>query len=250
MYKLDIGGTFLRLYKEDKLINSQAIHGNINSNPNLIEELLLYLEQTNITSDILIGIAGYYSCAEHLKLELKEILDIKLLNYRVVSDAEYHAIQLINDDELLISLGTGSVASYYQDGVFKIIGGYGHVLGDLGSGYHFGKLCIIKYMNDFEAGKNSSYMKKIEEYYNSHGRAVLSKVISDEKKQCSELSKQFMNDSAFEEIFLTYFQEFKTELTRYIDISKKQRVVINGSISKSVRFKEELETLNINIKIK
>lgn len=250
MLKLDIGGTNLRLYKDEILVNSQAIHGNINSNSNLINELIEYLSLQQITSNILIGIAGYYTCADKLKLELDNALKSNITNYQVVSDAEFHAMELICEDELLISLGTGSVASYYQDKEFKIIGGYGHVLGDVGSGYHFGKLCIINYMNDYEAEKELTYMKKIEEHYKTQGRAVLSKVISDEKRQCSELSKLFMDDDDFEKVFSVFFNQFEKELYRYVDLSQKQLVVINGSITKSVRFKKELKTLKLNIKIK
>lgn len=250
MFKLDIGGTNLRLYKEDKLVDAKPINGNINSNSNLINELVEYLEQQDITSNLLIGIAGYYTCADKLKLELDNALKSNITNYRVVSDAEFHAMELISVDELLISIGTGSVASYYQDNEFKIIGGYGHVLSDVGSGYDFGKVCIINYMNEFEAEKKSTYMKKLEEHYQAQGRAILSKVITDEKRQCSELSKLFMNDSDFEKVFLIFFEHFKNELYRCLNISKKQVVVINGSITKSVRFKTELKTVKLNIKIK
>lgn len=250
MYKLDIGGTNLRLYHNEVLVDSKPINGNINLNQNLITEIIDYFEQQHITSDLLIGIAGYNSCSEQLKANLNNSLSDKISSYKVISDAEYHAMQLITKDDLLISLGTGSVASFYQGDEFKIIGGYGHVLGDIGSGYHFGKLCITTYLNDFEAGRNANYMSKIEKYFNTKGRGVLTKVIANEKSVCSELSGKFMDDFDFQCIFTVYFEQFLEELKRYMDISQKQTVVVNGAITKSSLFQSELKKIKLNIKIK
>ncbi len=248
-YKLDIGATNLRLYKDDTLVNEKKFSGNINQNSALAHELVTYLRVNNVTNDILIGIAGYYTCGEVIKKDLNNLLKEKLHNFKVVSDAEYHAMHLINNDQLLISLGTGSVASYYNNDEFNIIGGYGHTLGDIGSGYHFGKLCIINYMHNFEANVQFDYMGKLENHFDVKGRNLLSKVLDDEKSNCSNLAVLFMDDNAFDHIFIEYFKQFIHELNRCLNVSQKQQVIINGSITKSLKFKEQLSNINTNVTI-
>lgn len=250
MYKLDIGGTNLRLYNNNVLVCEMKINGNINLNTNLIAEVSDFLNQNLEINEIIIGVAGYYSCSNELKQDFIDMLDKKTFSYKLISDAEFHAMDLINKDQLLFSLGTGSVASYYNADEFTILGGYGHVIADLGSGYHFGKNCIISYLNDYEAGKHYSYMEKIEDYFGVTGRFVLTKLINNEKSSLSKLSKLFMDDSDFNLIFQQYFEQFNKELIRCIEISNKNQVVINGSITNSSQFKNAINKIDTNIIIK
>lgn len=251
MYKLDIGGTNLRLFKNGTIICSKAINGNINLNPNIITEISKFIDEINEIDEILIGVAGYYSCSEELKKNFKNMLDQKQLRYQLVSDAEFHAIDLIDKNQLLFSLGTGSVASYYDNtGEFTILGGYGHVLTDYGSGYHFGKNCVISYLNDYEAGKRYSYMYKVEGYLGVTGRAVLTMILNNEKHCLSKLSKVFMDDKDFDLIFEMYFNEFYLELSRCMKVSQKCQVVINGSVTNSISFVNAINKIDTKIIIK
>lgn len=249
-YKIDLGGTNLRVYKDDQEIYNQACNGNINLNPDIYIELNEVLKDLNIEDDVLIGIAGYYSCSQQNKDTLEINLATQLKKFKVVSDAELHAMELITSDQLLISLGTGSVASYFKNSEFKLLGGYGHILGDLGSGYHFGKIVIQSYLNDFEANINLPYMTAIERYFGATGRSVLTEVSNREKQMCSQLAKEFMDNRLFEQQFKLYFKQFELELQRMIKVSSKQTIIINGSITKSKRFKEEIKKIKLNIIIK
>lgn len=250
MYTIDLGGTNIRISKGSEVIHTSNFNGNIINNPNLGEQLIEILKEHQINSQLLIGIAGYYSCSQQLKDNLDLELAKHLTDFSVISDAEFHARSLISEHQLLVSLGTGSVGSYYHQQQFKIIGGYGHIIGDLGSGYHFGKLLIQNYLNDYEAGNNKDYMRLVEAYFKASGRAVLTIILNDEKNRCSQLSKQFMDNDHFEDIFLQYFEQFEIELRRMIAISGKQNVIINGAITNSKRFKHQIGNLNLNIIIK
>lgn len=250
MYTVDLGGTNIRISNGSEVVYTSNFNGNINLNPNLGEQLITVLNDHQIYSQLLIGIAGYYSCSQQLKDNLNSELAKHLTDFSVVSDAEFHARGLISEHQLLVSLGTGSVGSYYHQKQFTIIGGYGHIIGDLGSGYHFGKLVIQHYLNDYEAGNNKPYMQLVETYFKTSGRAVLTAILNDEKNRCSQLSKQFMDNHLFEDIFLEYFRQFEVELRRMIAVSDKQSVIVNGAITNSNRFKHQVEQTNLNIIIK
>lgn len=249
-YKIDLGGTNLRVYEDDVEIYAQACNGNINLNPDLYSELDKVLNSLQIEADVLIGIAGYYSCSQLIKDDLELQLNGRLKDFKVVSDAEFHAMQLITEDQLLVSLGTGSVGSYFKQSDFKLLGGYGHLIGDLGSGYHFGKVVIQSYLNDYEANLSLPYMEAVERYFGVSGRQVLTEILSQEKQKCSKLAKAFMDNPQFEEQFKIYFKQFETELQRMVTISAKQTIIINGSITNSIRFKQEIKKMKLNIIIK
>ncbi len=250
MYKVDLGGTNLRVFKDNTEIYTQKFNGNINLNPNLGPELVEVLHTIKVTDKLLIGIAGYYSCQEQLKLMLCAEFDQHLTNYKVVSDAEFHAMNLITSEQLLVSLGTGSVGSYYQQEEFKLIGGYGHQLGDIGSGYHFGKLVIQTYLHDYEAANRLPYMELVETHFKQVGRGILTSVLGSEKASCSQLAKLFMDDWRFEAIFELFFKQFEIELNRMIAISCKPQIVINGAVTNSEKFVEKITKLPQDIIIK
>ncbi len=249
MYKIDVGGTKVRILSNRQIISEQKIAGNINTNPCLASELIDFLRKQAITRNLYIGVAGYYSAPDNIKQDFNALLATSLTNFEVVSDAEFHAKQLINNDQLLVSLGTGSVGSYYNDNQFTVIGGYGHILSDVGSGYHFGKCCILQYLNDFEQNLQLPYMQEIENHFGLSGRAIIGKLQTDEKSQLSELSEMFMDEPEFKIIFELYFEQFVTELKRMQSIAKKDSVVINGSITKSVSFQKAITGLKLNYKI-
>ena len=67
----------------------------------------------------------------------------------VSSDLVAAGIALLGNEEGYVGiLGTGSVLTYYKNKqITEIIGGFGYLLGDEGSGYYFGKLALQKYLN-------------------------------------------------------------------------------------------------------
>jgi glucosamine kinase len=76
-------------------------------------------------------------------------------------------------------LGTGSVVAKYDGNtITKLIGGYGYLLGDEGSGYYFGKLLIQKHLDKQLSVKLSSY---IETTYGNREQ-ILSKVYAPDGK--------------------------------------------------------------------
>ncbi len=85
-----------------------------------------------------IGIAGYlsYPGKESLIKDLEKQFNTEL---SIVTDAEialYSVKKYQKKDTIMVLGGTGSVVMVEQNNDIKFIGGYGHLLGDEGSGYH------------------------------------------------------------------------------------------------------------------
>jgi hypothetical protein len=111
-------------------------------------------------------------------------------NIKVNSDLLGAAISLFGDKDGVIGiLGTGSVlAQIEQNNISKVIGGFGHILGDEGSGYHFGKLLLSRYFHNEFSGE----LNELIELELGSKELILKNVYApDSKKYISSLSAQF-----------------------------------------------------------
>ncbi|TNF48084.1 MAG: hypothetical protein EP305_06400 [Bacteroidetes bacterium] len=91
--------------------------------------------------------------------------------------------------------GTGSVAFKYDgESITDIYGGLGHILGDEGSGFYFGKLLLVEYLNnrlpkeieDFLSLQLGSRAEILPNVYGSECKAYVSKL--------SELTQSIKHD--------------------------------------------------------
>jgi Predicted N-acetylglucosamine kinase len=108
---------------------------------------------------ILIGIAGLGVFGDRSNL----IKQLKLKHFRtlLVTDAELALLdKLKNRDGILVISGTGSVILSRNQGKQLRVGGWGHLLGDAGSGYHLGKLAFQQVTQDFDRGMQSDFSRK------------------------------------------------------------------------------------------
>ena len=154
---IDAGGTKTLgiLYKENQAIDSvKGEMGNpivnfdiaVNNVVQVIENLLLKnkLKYSNI-SHISIGMAGASTLLPELTSALKEKLQC---NFSIESDLKMsHIATFKNKDGNLFIAGTGSSLLCRKNGQFIQKGGWGHILGDEGSGYWIGKQILKTYIN-------------------------------------------------------------------------------------------------------
>jgi len=101
------------------------------------------------------GIAGYSNYQNKASL-LKSLSDKFQCNISMVTDAEIalNSIKRNRDNPVVMVLGgTGSVVIYENHDHMKMIGGFGHLLGDEGSGYHLAITALKQVINQFEEGK-------------------------------------------------------------------------------------------------
>ena len=154
---IDAGGTKTIgiLYKENQAIDSiKGEMGNpivnfdlaVNNVVQVIENLLLKnkVNYSNI-SYISIGMAGASTLIPELTSAFKEKIQC---NFSIESDLKMsHIATFKNNDGNLFIAGTGSSLLSRKDGDFIQKGGWGHILGDEGSGYWIGKQILKTYID-------------------------------------------------------------------------------------------------------
>ena len=94
--------------------------------------------------------AGCSTEENQTKIKIHFTTEANFIHFEVASDLVAAGIALLGKEEGYVGiLGTGSVLTYYKNKqITEIIGGFGYLLGDEGSGYYFGKLVIQKYLNN------------------------------------------------------------------------------------------------------
>ncbi|MGW9018978.1 BadF/BadG/BcrA/BcrD ATPase family protein [Priestia megaterium] len=99
-----------------------------------IKQCMISLENRKCAY-IYIGLAGYDGFIN--KRQLKKVINNQFkIPYTIVNDATIaHAALLKGKDGILTISGTGSISIGTTNGIAKTVGGWGHILGDEGSGY-------------------------------------------------------------------------------------------------------------------
>lgn len=138
------------------------------------------------------------------------------IDVTILSDIEAACHAVLGDKKGSVAiLGTGSVyCTYDGNRISTIQGGLGYILGDEGSGYHFGKMLLSDYMNGAfsqetrtilreRLGDRSEILKKV---YGEQGKdyiSSLSKITSDLKVVNSDiLLLHFQNINLFVKKYL------------------------------------------------
>ncbi|MCH4170359.1 MAG: hypothetical protein LKF36_03930 [Lactobacillus sp.] len=90
--------------------------------------------------------------------------DLGITNYRhhFISDAQLACLsELQGENGVLAIAGTGSVVMAQNHGQYYRVGGWGHLLGDEGSGFHIGKLAILRLTYEYDHGLTSDFAKAV-----------------------------------------------------------------------------------------
>jgi len=144
---IDAGGTKSELLAYDlngsPILNLVGGAGNpavnlektVNNLISLIYDCIIELGRENCQL-IAIGMAGVETgnCADLIKKYVEGAFENKAI---VLNDAEMACKAYFgNMDGILVISGTGSSCFYQKKGEGQMVGGWGHILGDEGSGYH------------------------------------------------------------------------------------------------------------------
>ena len=111
---------------------------------------------------IQIGIAGYTNF-EGKELLLKELRENYLTEVSIVTDAEIALYSVKKDsdsDAIMVLGGTGSVIMLEHHGEIHFIGGFGHLLGDEGSGYHLSITALKHIIEQYEKNEGITDLSK------------------------------------------------------------------------------------------
>lgn len=203
---IDAGGTKTLgiLYKENQAIDRvKGEMGNpivnfdiaVNNVVQVIENLLLKnkLKYSNI-SHISIGMAGASTLLPELTSALKEKLQC---NFSIESDLKMsHIATFKNKDGNLFIAGTGSSLLCRKNGQFIQKGGWGHILGDEGSGYWIGKQILKTYINFLDYNESPmdflDLLPTIQQFFPNR-QSIINTVYNSPKTEVAKLATLYLN---------------------------------------------------------
>ena len=211
---IDAGGTKTIgiLYKENHAIDSiKGEMGNpivnfnmaVNNVIHVIENLLLKnkVNYSNI-SYISIGMAGASTLIPELTSAFKEKLNCK---FSIESDLKMsHIATFKNKDGNLFIAGTGSSLLCRKNNQFIQKGGWGHILGDEGSGYWIGKQILKTYINFLDYNESPmdflDLLPTIQQIFPNR-QSIINTVYNSPKTEVAKLATLYLDYS--NNLFLT-----------------------------------------------
>ena len=211
---IDAGGTKTIgiLYKENQAIDSiKGKMGNpivnfdsaVNNVVQVIENLLLKnkVNYSNI-SYISIGMAGASTLIPELTLAFTEKLHCK---FSIESDLKMsHIATFKNKDGNLFIAGTGSSLLCRKNNQFIQKGGWGHILGDEGSGYWIGKQILKTYINFLDYNESPmdflDLLPTIQQIFPNR-QSIINTVYNNPKTEVAKLATLYLDYS--NNLFLT-----------------------------------------------
>ena len=211
---IDAGGTKTIgiLYKENQAIDSiKGEMGNpivnfdsaVNNVVQVIENLLLKnkVNYSNI-SYISIGMAGASTLIPELTSAFNEKLHCK---FAIESDLKMsHIATFKNKDGNLFIAGTGSSLLCRKNNQFIQKGGWGHILGDEGSGYWIGKQILKTYINFLDYNESPmdflDLLPTIQQIFPNR-QSIINTVYNSPKTEVAKLATLYLDYS--NNLFLT-----------------------------------------------
>lgn len=243
---------------------SVNIEETINHLLSVLEELTEDVEKLAIKF-IQIGIAGYsnFNDKEQLNEKLSKLYNCEV---SIVTDAEIALYSIKKDSEknvIMVLGGTGSAVMYDYLGKTQLIGGFGHLLGDEGSGYHLAITALKNIIKQYEERKPITPLtKSILKQINAKNYSEIKNFVYNNKKteiaKLSEYIAQHANDGDSEAIKL-FIDEgrllAKQTIQAYKALESNNEVIVGikgGFLLNAPYVKESLiEELNAkNIKYK
>ncbi|MCX7798555.1 MAG: hypothetical protein N2249_08020 [Melioribacter sp.] len=195
----------------------------------LIELIQKFTEKRKI-SFCLMGIAG---CGRNENIQkLKKILiqksksqKIILPNFEIVSDIEIaHEAAFNGREGVILIIGTGSILFYKNKNKEKlIIGGYGKLIGDEGSGYSIGKksLQILSKVLDGRL-KSSLLTDTLKEKFSINNRDRLIDYIYNNKIEISQATKYVLKAAEKKDKYaISILNDAANEVILHLEAAKK-----------------------------
>lgn len=225
--------------------STESYHPNTLSSPSKLELIPFWkdLTQKLAVSCHFYG-AGCSTEENQTKIKNHFTSEANFIQFDVASDLVAAGIALLVKEEGYVGiLGTGSVLTYYKNTqIAEIIGGFGYLLGDEGSGYYFGKLVLQKYLNnelsealtsllETQYGNRSSILKNC---YSKEGKTFISgiQIHSESVKIEFEINQIHLENI---ELFLTTYlpkETAKKEISFVGSYAYYQKEILKTTLEK------------------
>lgn len=144
----------------------------------------------SLCKTIVLGIAGIEK--GHLKSEFKTAVEQHFkLPTLIINDAELALYAVLEEENGVLAIaGTGSVLIGKNDSAIKMVGGWGHLLGDEGSSYHIGIQALKQLVSEIEQGNIQNKLAKAlaTQYQLPDASAIKEFVYSSTKKEIADIA--------------------------------------------------------------
>ena len=181
---------------------------------------------------IVIGMAGYngYDNKAWLKCQLEGYCS----KIYLMSDIELAYYHLVEDCGVLVLSGTGSVMLSRKKDFFIKAGGWGHLLGDEGSGYSIGLSGIRKMIEFDESHIDHPWIKEVLEFYGIDEVDDIKMLYSKPKSAIAKLSLM-VSTSDYEfckDIIKAEAEKLSKTLIRFMTVHEllPKTIALTGSV--------------------
>ena len=232
-----------------------------------IEETIDYFTQLYKDKMIVVcGIAGASKLVDQdgYKKELEAKYSVDII---IVSDAEIALYSIKKDTTscaIMVLGGTGSAIMLSEGNTSHIIGGFGHILGDEGSGYHLSITALKNIINEYEENEEVSELSKLilkeikaESYFDiksfvynqsKSDIAALSEFIASCAMAGNEMAKDLFIEQGKHLARQTILAYKKLNVCDNVVIGIRGGFLLNAPFVKETLI-SELEKSNINVRI-
>ncbi len=202
--------------------STESYHPNTLSSPSKLELTQFWIDLTQKLS-ISCHFYGAGCSTEENQTKIKNHFTngANFIQFEVASDLVAAGIALLGKEEGYVGiLGTGSVLTYYKNKqITEIIGGFGYLLGDEGSGYYFGKLVLQKYLNNELSGALTSLLETqygnrsyiLKNCYSPEGKAFISSVQIKSESEIIQREINLIHQENIELFLSTYLPKETAE---------------------------------------
>ncbi|CAM4196241.1 ATPase [Bacillus wiedmannii] len=181
----------------------------------------------------LAGVSGANTNELTLRLKKKYGTQIEVFNDAMIA----HAAALKGKDGILTIGGTGAICIGKKREVYEYSGGWGHILGDEGSGYWIALQCLKRMANQFDQGValcplslriqeefqllTSSHIKKLVYSFSKDKVAAIAPFIIEEARNGNDDAREIMVQAATEltRITLNIYNKMQFDLSTSIAVS-------------------------------
>ncbi len=190
---------------------------------------------------IVIGLSGALS---RDTTDVKKTLEnMYCIPVEIIPDVVLAYRAVLPEGGVLVIAGTGSVAVCETDKTWQTAGGWGHLLGDEGSGYSVGIRALKQAIAEYESGMETPLIKAIKTYYCLANFEEIKFLYQCPKAKVAELSYALSNHQFADVFFIQESRELaktvKRMLTRYeLEI---KIIGLTGGLMKNTLFKKHLK---------
>lgn len=206
-------------------------------------EKVLHKIQLNINGHcifMMVGISGLDTSGK--QSEVKQRLVRYAEKIEVINDAKLGLIaKLRGNDGMLVIAGTGSVGYIKKDSQEIRQGGWGHLLGDEGSGYWIGLQCYRKLIEDYDGSVSHQLSKFSREFLKylkiEDPLEAIRTVYELDKKSIAEKAKFVASRMEFDEYARNILIDaggnlalLAKKLYKKADVTKNLNIAVTGSV--------------------